>query len=399
MKRIKRVLERFKPIANRLSPPHLISALRRRRIECIRKFHYRPEDTTCLANAVLFAVFTGKDFGDSPKEIFLALKAQRPDLKLYWTTWSNSEPPEGAVGVKFGSRKWLKALATSSYLVNNSSFPWYFRKAQGQIYLQTWHGTPLKRLGREIVNYRLSNRYLQTMDREATYWDYLISPNAYCSEIFPGAFNYKGPLIETGYPRNDRLVIQPEGLREKVRSQLGVSSETRLILYAPTWRDFNRSPKGRYATVNFFGADLELPEGFRLAYRGHSNTHVAHQSDTAGGAIDVTLYPDVTELYIAADILITDYSSVMFDFTNTGKPMIFLAPDLKFYEEDRGFYFDYRATVPGPIFNKPEDVVEALGRIDEIAKQYESKYKSWQKRYNSLDDGHATQRVVNHVFK
>ena len=395
----KRVLRKLKRMAKTYSPTRIMGALRRRRKDWIRKLQYRPQDTKVLANAVLFESFTGKGIGDSPKDIFLALKEQRPDLKFYWTISATTEAPEGSIGVVHGSRQWLKVLATAKYLVNNTNFPWYFRKVEGQVYLQTWHGTPLKRLGREIVNNKLTKSYLNTMDREATYWNYLISPSPYCTEVFPGAFNYKGRIIETGYPRNDRLVIQPAGVRERVRKQLGVADDVKLVLYAPTWRDFKRSPTGKWESVNFLEANLALPSGFQLAYRGHSNTHLSHKSDTAGGAIDVTLYPDVAELYLAADVLITDYSSVMFDFTVTGKPVLFLAPDLPLYEEERGFYFDYRATVPGPILNTSAEVVESLGKLDEIVKQFNTKYNSWQKRYNSVEDGHATQRVIDIVFK
>jgi CDP-glycerol glycerophosphotransferase len=195
------------------------------------------------------------------------------------------------------------------------------------------------------------------------------------------------------------LVTQPIGVRNQVRKKLGIADGVKLVLYAPTWRDSKRSPTGQWESVNFLKANVELPAGFQLAYRGHSNTHLSHESDCTRGSIDVTLFPDVTELYLAADVLLTDYSSVMFDFTVTGKPILFLAPDLSLYEEQRGFYFDYRATVPGPVLKTTEEVLSALDALDEITKKYQSKYKSWQERFNPLEDGHATQRVIDIVFR
>ena len=137
-------------------------------------------------------------------------------------------------------------------------------------------------------------------------------------------------------------------------------------------------------------------------YRGHSMTLDAHNSKTANGAIDVTNYPDITELFLAADVLITDYSSVMFDFAVTGKPMIFLAPDIQKYVADRGFYFDFVAEAPGPICDSTAEVMASLESIkeapSEFGKQYAKRYKAWQAKFNPLEDGQATARVIAAVF-
>lgn len=382
------------------TPTRVLGALNRRRADFFRQLQYKPQNTTQLRNAVLFESFQGKMIGDNPLDIFNEVKRVRPDLELFWTIQKGkSKAPEGATGVVHGSKQWLELLATAKYLVNNTSFPWYFRKVEGQVYLQTWHGTPLKRLGRDIPGNTLTQSYLNTMDREASYWNALISPSAYCTNIFPSSFSYNGLILETGYPRNDRLTNQPAGLREKVRQQLGVTDDkTWLVLYAPTWRDYNRSATGKWQTVNYIEQDTKLPAGFQLMFRGHTNTHAAHTSKVAGGAIDVTTYPDVTELYLAADVLITDYSSVMFDFTVTGKPVIFLAPDLAEYESKRGFYFDFRAEAPGPICNNTAEVFQSLLTLNEISQQYAGKYAAWKAKFNALEDGKAAERVVAAMF-
>jgi CDP-glycerol glycerophosphotransferase len=382
------------------TPTRVIGALNRRRSDLFRKLQYQPQKTTKLRNAVLFESFQGKVIGDNPLDIFLELKKRRTDLEFFWTVQKGkTTAPAGAKAVVHGSREWLNLLATAKYLVNNTSFPWYFRKVAGQVYLQTWHGTPLKRLNRDIPGNNLTASYLNTMDREASYWDALISPSKYCTDIFPTAFNYSGKIIESGYPRNDRLVKQPADVRARVRKALGVKDDkTWLVLYAPTWRDYNRSATGKWQTVNYIEPNTKLPKGFQLAFRGHTNTHAAHNSSVAGGAIDVTNYPDVTELYLAADVLVTDYSSVMFDFSVTGKPIIFLAPDISEYESKRGFYFDLSAEAPGPICSNSKEVIAALKDIKQVSKSYAGKYKAWQAKFNHLEDGKAAERVVASLF-
>jgi CDP-glycerol glycerophosphotransferase len=187
-------------------------------------------------------------------------------------------------------------------------------------------------------------------------------------------------------------------IRNRVRKKLGVKPQTQLVLYAPTWRDANRNAVGTLQTVNHTDAATKFPKGFQLMYRGHSMTLAAHNSKTANGAIDVTDYPDITELYLAADVLITDYSSVMFDFAVTGKPIIFLTPDIEKYVSDRGFYFDFVAEAPGPICSSTAEVISALENINEVAKQYGKAYKAWQAKFTPLEDGKATARVLAEVF-
>lgn len=381
------------------SPTRVLGALRRRRSDWIRKLQYQPQKVKTLRDAVLFESFQGKVIGDNPLDIFLEVQKRFPELELIWTTGKNTEAPAGARGVRFGSREWLQALATSKYLVNNTNFPWYFRKVDGQVYLQTWHGTPLKRLGREIPNNNLTKSYLDTMDREASYWDFLISPSPFCTEVFPGAFGYRGNIIETGYPRNDRLSKITGSQRQEIRERIGISDpSTIVVMYAPTWRDYARSATGNWQSVNFMDENIELPAGFQMIYRGHTNTHAVHNNDVAGRAIDVTMYPDVTELYIAADVMITDFSSVMFDYTVTGKPIMFLAPDLERYRAERGFYFDFEKLSPGPILNTDKEVLHTLARIDQVSIEFEDRYRDWQQKFNSLEDGNAAKRVVDLVW-
>jgi CDP-glycerol glycerophosphotransferase len=349
-----------------------------------------------LKNVILFESFQGKVIGDNPYAIFLEVQSRNPNFELLFTVSKTTSAPEGANGVKHGSIAWLKALATSKVLVNNTNFPGYFKKRGGQLYIQTWHGTPLKRLGRDIVDVVPTGSYLKMMDREATYWDYLISPSAYCTELFPGTFGYTGTILETGYPRNDFLVAKSQK-RDLIRRSLGINDPNQLVvLYAPTWRDYQRTATGNWKPVNFLNGNLG--EKVTVLYRGHTNTHQAHSQQVAKGAIDVTKYKNVAELYLAADVLVTDYSSSMFDFSVTGKPMIFLTPDIDDYVSKRGFYFDFEQLAPGPILRDDSKLSETLENIESVKREYATRYQAWQLKFNSLEDGKASKRVVDQAL-
>ena len=381
------------------SPKRIIGAIRRRGLAYVRKLQYRPGAKSIRKGTVLFDSFNGKVVGDSPLDIFLELQKVRPDLTFLWTISGDKQAPAGSVGLRFESREWFDALATSEYLVANSALPWYFRKQPGQTYLQTWHGTPLKRLVFDLPAGDVTRAYLDLMTREAAAWDYLVSPNPFCTEVLPKAFHYNGRVLETGYPRNDRLTNHTAADRVSIRNRLGVTDDkTMLVLYAPTWRDYQRTATGDWQLVSYLEPDMDVPEGVRFMFRGHTNTNKAKSAAVAGGAIDVTSYPDITELYIAADVLVTDFSSVMFDFSVTGKPILFLAPDLTRYRAERGFYFDFENEAPGPILNTADEVLETLGKLPEIAKTFQKAYKHWQERFNSLEDGKASRRVVGAVW-
>jgi CDP-glycerol glycerophosphotransferase len=230
------------------------------------------------------------------------------------------------------------------------------------------------------------------MDREASYWDYLVSPSAYCSEIFPSTFGYKGTILETGYPRNDILINQASK-RDLIRRSLGIADGKQVVLYAPTWRDSKRTATGNWKPVNFLPESLG--DNVTVLFRGHTNTHLAHSAQVVPGTIDVTNYKNVAELYLAADVLVTDYSSSMFDFSVTGKPMIFLAPDFDEYVASRGFYFDFEQLAPGPILRDSSFLRKSLESIDSQRAEYAQRYLAWQMKFNKLEDGLASKRVVD----
>ena len=378
------------------SPSRILGALRRRAFDWFRGAVYRSFSKLPLTDSILFESFQGKVIGDNPFAIFTEIQSRNPNSELLFTVNSKTRAPDGARAIKHGSIAWLRCLATSKVLINNTNFPGYFRKRSGQKYIQTWHGTPLKRLGRDIVDVVPTGSYLKMMDREASFWDYLVSPSQYCSEIFRSTFGYSGKIIETGYPRND-ILINRSGDRDQIRASLGILDSKKLVvLYAPTWRDSKRTATGNWKPVNFLSDDLG--ESVTVLFRGHTNTHQAHSDWVSKSAIDVTDYKNVAELYVAADVLVTDYSSSMFDFSVSGKPMIFLCPDIDQYSAKRGFYFDFEQSAPGPILRDGSKLGEALEKIESVKTEYAQRYLAWQQKFNSLEDGQSSKRVVDRTL-
>jgi CDP-glycerol glycerophosphotransferase len=229
--------------------------------------------------------------------------------------------------------------------------------------------------------------------RERARWDILLSENPYSSRIFRSAYAYFGPIWEEGYPRNDVL---RRGDGAGIRRKLGIPDDVTVLLYAPTWRD-NRPEQVDHLDVAAFARTLG--PGYLTLIRGHSRTLRPGHDVYAANVLDVTSYPDVSELFLVADALITDYSSVMFDYTVTGKPVFFFVPDLDDYRTKlRGFYFDLIEAAPGPVVRTAGELVSLIRDRDQLSTDYARKYADWQKRFNPRDDGEASGRVVRRLL-
>lgn len=356
-----------------------------------------------LKDAVLFESFSGKTIGDSGLGLFNEMLRRGDDRPKYWTVRDRSQPvPEGAEAVVMYSREWYRLLHTAEFLVNNNNFPFYFRKNPSQKYIQTWHGTPLKRIGRDVTSSQLSLPYIKLMDREAHSWDYLLAQNSYAEEVLPRAFGYEGAVLALGYPRNDALVGEKAARRRTaVRAALGLREDQQAVLYAPTWRDNVRTSNNQYDLVNYLDVEVAgriLGNNYTFLLRGHHNVSAQRYTTGLAKTLDVTAYPDVNDLYLAADVLVTDYSSVMFDFCVTGKPIYFLTPDLEQYRDSvRGFYFDFESSAPGPLTRTSEQLAEAISsRVAES--HFETKYGAFVTRFASSDDGYASGRVYDTIW-
>lgn len=335
--------------------------------------------------------FGGTGAGDSVAPVARELVRRGVPVDFVVTDHSVAVP-EGSRPILLHSREWHDAFSHARYLVNNAEFPHYVRFREGQRYLQTWHGTPLKRIGRDIASPRLSAGYTAAMAREAGAWEALLAQNSFAAGVLPQALGFDGRVILEGYPRNDALAGDgADRLRGATRKALGLGDE-RVVLYAPTWRDTARTEQGRRAFVSHLDASrVHERTGATVLLRSHSNAAAGRGRISSPGVLDVTAHPDITALLAAADVLVTDYSSVMFDFAVTERPQVLLVPDVEEYRDDRGFYLDLQETPPGPIATSTDQVIEALADAGATSEQA----RAFRQRYAPLDDGHAAARVVD----
>ncbi|GAA3542149.1 hypothetical protein AFL01nite_09330 [Aeromicrobium flavum] len=344
-----------------------------------------------LRERAMAMCFGGSGAGDSVAPIARGLV--RRGIPVDWCVTDHSVTvPEGVRPVLLHSREWHEAFTHARYLVNNAEFPHYVRFREGQRYLQTWHGTPLKRIGRDITVNRLSAGYTAAMAREAVAWEALLAQNAFAAGVLPPAFGFTGRTIVEGYPRNDALVLDTDGaLRRRTRDALGLRDE-RVVLYAPTWRDAARGAGGRRAFVSHLDAALVHERtGATVLVRSHANAAAGRGRIAEPGVVDVTAHPDITALLAAADVLVTDYSSVMFDFAVTERLQMLLVPDADEYLGDRGFYFDLRQTPPGPVVTSTDEVIDVLLDGDRSG----ADRTAFRQRFAPLDDGRAADRVLD----
>ncbi|MBW8763960.1 MAG: CDP-glycerol glycerophosphotransferase family protein [Microbacterium sp.] len=341
-------------------------------------------------NAVFFESFYGRTVGCNPRAIDRALAVAAPGVARYWSVVDLSVAvPEGAIAVVEGSPEWWRARAAARLLVVNDWLRHRFARKAGQKVLQTWHGTPLKRLALHRPGF--DPRRMAAVVKESRRWDVLLAQNTYSERILRKAYAFFGrPIWVEGYPRNDTLVT---GDAAAVRAALGIEEGERVLLYAPTWRD------DRTEMVDFVDPEeLAQQSDAVVLVRGHSRTLAAGRDRVGARVIDVTGFPETSQLLLAADALITDYSSVMFDFSVTGKPMFFLVPDLDHYRGQlRGFYFDLESHAPGPLVHTQDELVEGLAD-PEGATAYAERYEAWRAQFNRRDDGRSAERVVARIL-
>ncbi|MFK4789933.1 CDP-glycerol glycerophosphotransferase family protein [Microbacterium sp. ZW T5_56] len=352
-----------------------------------RRYVSQAGDT--LENAVFFESFYGRNASCNPLAIDRELAQRAPHVTRYWSVVDRSvEVPQGAIAVVEGTPEWWRARAAARLLVVNDWLRRRYARRRGQRVLQTWHGTPLKRLALHRPGF--DPRRAVAVWREARRWDALLAQNPYAARILRAAYVFRGGLWVDGYPRNDVLV---SGSGAAVRERLGIAAEERVVLYAPTWRD------DRERIVDFLDPVALADElGAVVLVRGHSRTLLPGEDTSGPRVIDVTGFPDTSQLLLAADVLVTDYSSVMFDFSATGKPMAFFVPDIEHYRgELRGFYFDLEREAPGPVVRTQGDLVSALSDAS-TPDSYADKYRRWQQRFNDRDDGRAAERVVARII-
>ncbi|PMO94255.1 hypothetical protein BCS98_04860 [Vibrio breoganii] len=333
----------------------------------LRKLMYKFLRALPIRQKILFVeANNGKSISDSPAALLREILSRELDIKVVVTTKGNGvayyRDPR-VISVKRLSISYYYYLAVSKYWMNNQNFPSYLRKPKDTIYLQTWHGTPLKKMLHDLdCVYGRSEGYVEKISRCVSEWDYLLSPSNYATQCFKSAFQFSGNVIEHGYPRNDIFFSDEyETRRLAVRESLKINDSTTCILYAPTFRDDTLGNKGAFDLVNLEEVSQSLPEGYVFAVKLHPIDAAKLNSKLPHNVINLSHYSDIQDLMLASDALITDYSSTMFDYVNQEKPVIIYAPDYDKYSQDlRGFYFELRDNAPGEMAFSQSELVDII---------------------------------------
>lgn len=357
-------------------------------------------------DTILFESNLGRNYTGNPRYIYEEMVKQGLDQQYHcYFILENPQItlPGAGKTIKRSRLRYFYLLATAGIWVCDSRLPRYVIKRPETAYIQTWHGTPLKKLALDMEEVSMAGEttiesYKKNFYENAQTWDYLISQNAFSTAIFRRAFAFKKQILEIGYPRNDILIREnnPEKKAE-LKKKFHLPEDKKVILYAPTWRDNEFYGKGKYKfgpQMAFGKMQKELGKEYCMIVKYHylvmDNINWEAYQDFIYAC---DLHYDIAELYLVADLLITDYSSVMFDYSLLKRPIFFYVYDLENYQNNiRGFYFDLVQEAPGPISLKTEDLIDDIQHYD--PQKYEQKYDAFIQKYNSCDQGTAAKQVV-----
>ncbi|MFD4243418.1 CDP-glycerol glycerophosphotransferase family protein [Streptomyces sp. NPDC058525] len=394
--------DRMVLVADPLLSPHDRSRYAQR----VARFETYPAQRALpVKDVVVYDTFQGNGAGDSPRAIHEELVRRGEKLEHIWLVRDGrAEVPQSARAVQYDSVEFWELLARARYYVTNDNVPQHFERRAGQVVVQTWHGTPIKQIGHDFVHdYYTSPEILEGLAHDSAQWTLLASPGSYATPLLKRALGYDGEVVEAGSPRTDALVRPDADRVAEVRRRLGLPEGKKVVLYMPTWRENCEGWSGGYKLdmrIDLEQARRELGEDHVLLVRGHH--HVGEQVREGvrdGFVVDVSRWPDATDLLLVADVLISDYSSAIFDFTLTGRPILLFAYDLAHYKSTlRGFNFDLEAKAPGPLLADSASLIEAVRNADALGEQYAQARAAFRDEFCDLDDGRATERVVDRML-
>ncbi len=358
---------------------------------------------------ILFSSFKGKSYSGNPRYLFEYIKnsGEFSDYQLVWA-FKDVKSIAGAKTVKFNSFQYFYYLSKAKYWIFNSKMAPYYYKKSDQVYLQTWHGVPLKRLGHDIIDngstyYRSKQSYKQMVksyDKDSRHWDYLIASSPFSAHVFETAFAFpQQKMLNVGYPRVDCLV-QPDPARiSELKKKYHLPINKKIILYAPTWRDnsYNNAGYTFELKVNFYSWKRVLGEEYIVLFKPHylicSTYHIPQDLSDFVFLMDPN--QDISDAYLVSDALITDYSSVFFDYAQLERPIYFYMYDLGHYAKElRGFYLKVPDDLPNN-FVKTEE--ELLKMIKDDYFDYQ-RLRAFNERFNPWNDGSACEKIVSEVF-
>ncbi len=362
-------------------------------------------------NRIVFDSSIGKSYSGNPRYIFeyMIENAYQEKWELTWFYESKPYPmPGDGYQYHYGRLRYLYYMATAKIWIFDSRQPEFLIKRKKGYYIQTWHGTPLKKLGldmQDVFMYGESDidSYQKSFVKNVKTWDYLISQNPFSTETFRRAFDFDKEMLEIGYPRNDMLFSKNnEEDINLLKRRLKLPFDKKIILYAPTFRDDEFTSNSAYKfnpSLDFDKLKEELSDEYVLIIKYHYLIMDSIDWEPYKGFIyDFDQTHDIAELFLVSDMLITDYSSVMFDYCILKRPMFFYAYDLHKYKDNlRGFYFDYEENMPGPISATTEDLIRDIRNFDMA--RYKEKYDRFCEKFNTFDDGHASENIAKLVEK
>ncbi|WP_371678309.1 CDP-glycerol glycerophosphotransferase family protein [Streptomyces sp. NBC_01276] len=370
------------------------------RESCLR-LHYRIQRLLPLRpELAVFSAYWHGGYACNPAAIEAKLRELAPRMRTAWICDPRHTPtlPPETTPLRPGSAAYWTALARATYLTTNVNFDRALVKRPGQILVQTQHGTPLKRVGLDLQDRPAAT---PTPDfagllRGADQWDYLLSSNRHSTLVWERAVPSSYTTLEYGYPRNDVFHRATRSDVLELRERLGVPPGSTAVLYAPTHRDYRRS---RPEHLDFERVLRDLGPRFTLLARTHL-TYAGRDRpwDPHPRLIDVSAHPSVEELCLASDALVTDYSSLMFDYAVLDRPIVIHADDWEAYEAARGTYFDLRACPPGAVARTEDELVDIFATGHWQGSRSAQLRSAFRSRFCSFDDGHAAERVVRRVF-
>ncbi|HAM80019.1 CDP-glycerol glycerophosphotransferase family protein [Ornithinibacillus bavariensis] len=402
---IRKIIQKIIPYNIRFLLNPLLNHLKQRNIRLRSIYTKTWEEFPINDHIIFYEAYHGRNITGNPYAIFSYLidDSRFKNFQHIWAVRKDTVIPShvrnlpNVTFVLYQSVEYVKYLAIGKYLINDTSFPSYFQKRDGQIYVNTWHGTPLKTLGLDIKQRGVVDH--QNIQRNFLYSDFLVTPNSFTAEKLLNAFDinniYGGTVLDTGYPRVDLLY---KADKNKIKRELNIPSHKKVILYAPTWRGKVGDEEDQSLTLkkNIEKVHQHISNDYILLLKSHyfESNHLYEQGNTF---TSVPNSMDSNELLSIVDILITDYSSIFFEFLPTERPVIFYTDDLKEYERDRGLYIPMQ-NLPGPLCQDIEEVINCINDIEQVKSIYRSEYDTFLKRYCYHDDGQATTRFVDTVF-
>jgi CDP-glycerol glycerophosphotransferase len=350
----------------------------------------------------VYSAYWHRGYACNPAAIHAKARELAPGVRGVWAVTRSraADLPPGVDYVVSGSLAYFRTLARAKYLINNVNWPNWATKRPGSVHVMTHHGTPVKQMGLDQLAHPAgaTDQDFAAQMRRADRWDFSVTSNAHTTEAWERAYPCRYSTLEVGYPRNDRLALATADEVVAVRAKLGIEPGQTVVLYAPTHREWH--PAG---TMVLDPEDLAAklgPDHVLLVRAHYFHVRPGRAAVTgAGRLLDVSAYPVVEDLYLASDVLITDYSSLMFDYSVLDRPIVIYAPDWPVYRELRGVYFDLMTEPPGAVATTYPDLIELFrtgGYADDAATKARAHFRG---RFSYLDDGGAAERVVRRVFR